>query len=249
MEPANFCPGFCSQDRELHYDKLTVQGDFPNWLSGSLLRTGPALFELEHQNYNHWYDGLAMLFKFSFQNAAVSFSCKFLQSEAYLKARETGKAHFKEWATDPCKTVFEQAKSYFLAPNLTDNGNINIISYGEELLATSETPLPIIFDKDTLETLERFDFKDDLTGHIDPAHPHYDAEGNVYSYMLKYGMFSTYQIYRMQAGSQKRDIIAEINGQKIISIADLQKQLSSKSKSWKLTIKRGEKFITLTVAG
>jgi len=211
MEPNNFAPGFCTQDRELRYDQLTVEGDFPEWLSGSLLRTGPALFELEHQSYNHWYDGLAMLYKFSFSQGNVGFTCKYLQSEAYLKARENGKAHFKEWATDPCKTIFEQAMSYFVAPNLTDNGNINIISYGEELLATSETPLPVIFDKDNLDTKGRFEFDDDLNGHIDPAHPHYDAEGNVYSYLLKYGLLSTYQIYRMQSGSRKREVIAEIS--------------------------------------
>lgn len=211
MEPANFAPGFYTQDRELHYDELAVEGAFPEWLVGALIRTGPALFELDRQNYNHWYDGLAMLYKFSFQKGKVSFSCKYLQSQAYQRARETGQAQLKEWATDPCKNIFEQAKSYFVAPELTDNGNINIISYGEELLATSETPLPIIFDPETLESLGQAQFTDDLTGHIDPAHPHYDSDGNVYSYLLKYGMFSTYQVYRMKADSHEREVIAEIS--------------------------------------
>ena len=211
MEPVNFAPGFTTQDRELNFENLEIKGDFPDWLSGSLIRTGPALFELKEQNLNHWFDGLAMLYKFSFQRGKVDFCCKFLKSKAYQQAEKTGKLRYKEWATDPCKTVFETVKSYLKAPDLTDNGNISIISYGDELMATSETPLPIVFDKNTLESLGTVAYEDDLEGHIETAHPHHDRQGNVYSYLLKYSLSSTYQVYRMKPGSHKREVFATLS--------------------------------------
>lgn len=207
---SKFAPGFYSQEQELQYNNLEIEGKFPEWLSGSLLRTGPALYELEHQNYRHWYDGLAMLYKFSFQNGKVDFASKFLESKSYLKARNSGKVEIKEWATDPCRSVFEQLKSYLIAPALTDNGNINIIAYGDMLLATSETPLPIEFDRETLKTFDQADFNDSLQGQIDPSHPHYDKAGNVYSYLLKYSLISKYQIYRLNPKTMQRDKITEI---------------------------------------
>ncbi len=208
---SKFAPGFYSQKKECSYNDLTVKGEIPDWLSGSLLRTGPALFELEKQSYNHWYDGLAMLYKFSFLNGNVGFDCKYLKSDAYELGTSSGKVKIKEWATDPCKNIFQTVKSYFVAPRITDNGNINILQYGDEFLATSETPLPIIFDPVTLETKEHAHYTDSLQGQIDPSHPHYDSEGNVYSYLLKYSLFSKYQIYKMNNGSRNREIIAEIN--------------------------------------
>ncbi len=207
---SKFAPGFYSQEKEFSLRDIEVKGDIPDWLSGALLRTGPALFSLEHQQYNHWYDGLAMLYKFAFHDGKVDFACKYLQSDAYLKARETGQVCFKEWATDPCQTIFEQFKAFVVEPELTDNGNINIIQYGDELLATSETPLPLCFDEDSLETREHAHYTDSLEGQIEPSHPHYDREGRVYSYLLKYGLFSKYQVYRMDPDTMEREVIASI---------------------------------------
>lgn len=209
MEATNFAPGFCSQQKEITQHGLKIEGKFPEWLEGSLFRTGPAVFELEHQDYKHWFDGLAMIYKYQFKNGQVDFACKFLKSKAYQEAKSTGYVSVKEWATDPCKSIFEKAMAYVSAPPLTDNGNINIIRYDDELMATSETPLPIHFDMDSLETLGYEPYDDELEGQIDPAHPHY-RDGDTYSYLLKYHLVSKYQIYRMKKGSRKREVLATI---------------------------------------
>jgi len=39
-------------------DELALRGELPRWLSGSLLRTGPAKFEVGEQRMRHWFDGL-----------------------------------------------------------------------------------------------------------------------------------------------------------------------------------------------
>ena len=60
----NYGLGFTTLDNEAEVPELNVQGRIPQWLSGILLRTGPAKFEVGTQKYNHWFDGLGMLHKF-----------------------------------------------------------------------------------------------------------------------------------------------------------------------------------------
>jgi beta,beta-carotene 9',10'-dioxygenase len=57
--------GFCTLGRQTKVDDLPVRGTVPPWLTGTLLRTAPAKFEVGEQGYNHWFDGLAMLHKFA----------------------------------------------------------------------------------------------------------------------------------------------------------------------------------------
>jgi flagellar biosynthesis protein FlhB len=49
--------GFTTLDREVADIGLTVEGALPPWLSGSLIRTAPARFEVGEQGYKHWFDG------------------------------------------------------------------------------------------------------------------------------------------------------------------------------------------------
>ena len=41
--------GFSTLEQETVLDQLTVTGELPSWLGGSLLRTGPAKFEVGEQ--------------------------------------------------------------------------------------------------------------------------------------------------------------------------------------------------------
>ena len=40
-------------------------GKIPEWLKGSLIRVGPGKFEEEDFAFNHWQDGMAVMYKFS----------------------------------------------------------------------------------------------------------------------------------------------------------------------------------------
>src|SRR5712692_1274985 len=83
---SRFRLGFTSLQNEVSIERLPVRGNLPAWLSGTLIRNGPAKFEVGARSYRHWFDGLAMLHKFSFQNGEVSYANRFLQSKAYNKA-------------------------------------------------------------------------------------------------------------------------------------------------------------------
>jgi beta,beta-carotene 9',10'-dioxygenase len=105
--------GFTSLEREIAIEQLPIEGEIPHWLSGTLIRNGPAKFEVGRQSYNHWFDGLAMLHKFSFTKGRVSYANRFIRSEAYKKAEETGKISYREFATDPCRSIFKKVLDLF----------------------------------------------------------------------------------------------------------------------------------------
>ena len=98
---------------------------------------------------NHWFDGLAMLHRFSFADGDVSYANRFLESKAYRAARDQGKIAYSEFATDPCRSLFQRVTPMF-SPKLTDNANVNLTKLGERFIAMTETPIPVQFDAETL---------------------------------------------------------------------------------------------------
>jgi beta,beta-carotene 9',10'-dioxygenase len=197
--------GFRSLERQTPKPvPLTVQGELPHWLSGELLRTGPSKFEVGRRTYNHWFDGLAMLHRFAFMQGRVTYANRFLRSNAFCAAEQTGKISFGEFATDPCRTLFGRVAAIF-APKLTDNCNVNALPFGGETVAFTETTLPMRFAPQTLATLGVFGYDAKLRGQVSIAHPHYDgARARHYSYMVEFGRKSFYVLFSVaDDGAQK----------------------------------------------
>jgi beta,beta-carotene 9',10'-dioxygenase len=94
-----FARGFSTLTQETTSDRLPIGGRVPDWLVGSLLRNGPARFEVGQHTYRHWFDGLAMLHRFSFHQGQVSYANRFIESPASTKAKETGQISYGEFAT------------------------------------------------------------------------------------------------------------------------------------------------------
>lgn len=193
--------GYRSQESELDIDDLPVRGTVPAWLGGSLLRTGPALYEAGERTVNHLFDGQAMLHRFGFAEGRVSYRNRFLQTAALRAVREDGRIGLSEFASDPCRSIFGKVMSKFTPPSLTDNANVNVIPIGDEGLAMTETPLPVVFDPRTLETAGVADWAKDIPGMHVSAHPHHDRERNeLVSYAVKIGPRCAYRVWSMHAG-------------------------------------------------
>src|SRR5262245_52951603 len=152
---ASYAVGFSDLDSEIGPVQLAVRGSFPVWLSGSLLRTGPAKFDVGATTVNHWFDGMAMLHKFAFRDGNVRYTNRFLNSDSYIEAEAKGALARGEFATDPCRTLFQRVAAIF-SPHLTDNCNVNVDQFGGETVALTETTLPVRFDAQTLQTLGHY---------------------------------------------------------------------------------------------
>jgi beta,beta-carotene 9',10'-dioxygenase len=190
--------GFSTLERETTVDDLPLQGELPHWLAGSLLRTGPAKFEVGAQQMKHWFDGLAMLHRFTIEGGRVSYGNRFLESRSYRAAREQGRIVYGEFATDPCRALFKRVQTLFsvrrVNDTLPDNANINVMKLGERFVAMTETPMPVQFDARTLKAAEVRPYR--TPGQLTTAHPHLDrASGSMLNYAAKLGPRNSYSFF------------------------------------------------------
>ncbi|KAJ4438428.1 hypothetical protein ANN_14373 [Periplaneta americana] len=130
----------------------------PEWLKGNFVRLGPGKFDLGDFVMNHWFDGYAVLYKFNINNGKVTFSKRFLQSDAYKRAVAVGRPVFTEFGTksfpDPCKNIFSRMMSSLL-PDLTDNDAINVFTLEDAVFVATETNYLRRIDLSSLETMEK----------------------------------------------------------------------------------------------
>jgi beta,beta-carotene 9',10'-dioxygenase len=201
--------GFTSQDEETAVERLPVSGEVPAWLTGALVRLTPALLEVGGRRLAHWFDGVAMLNRFGFADGRVSYASRFIESHAYRDAKE-GEWRHGGFATDPCRSIFKRVQQIF-SPDITDNPNVNVARIGERYIAMTETPMPVEFDPETLDTIGHLDYADELKAHVTTAHPHHDrARDELVNYVARFSRMSEYVLYGLPARSAKRRVIARM---------------------------------------
>lgn len=202
-------------DKEWDFKKLQVRGTVPRWLEGTLFRNGPVLYQLNDQYPVHWFDGLGMLHAFNINNGNIFYTNKFIHSTAYNNVIKGGSPHYLGFACDPCHELFKRIFTSFFASSHHDihNANVNVAKYAQSFVGLTETPLPVIFDPQTLATNGVFDFSDALSKEnvFESAHPHYNTvTGEYINYIVKYGIKTSYQVYRLKKNSSSRELFAEI---------------------------------------
>jgi len=205
--------GFSTLAQEGVVDELPLQGVLPQWLAGSLLRTGPAKFEVGKDRMRHWFDGLAMLHRFTIEDGRVSYGNRFLESRSYRAAREQGRMVYGEFATDPCRSLFKRVQTLFsqrkLDDVLPDNANINVMKLGERFIAMTETPMQVQFDPRTLQAANVRPYR--APGHLTTAHPHLDrVSGSALNYAAHLGRRSSYRFFTMDPQELVPRVIASL---------------------------------------
>lgn len=209
--PSPWRGGFASLEREIGEQQLEVDGSIPDWLEGTLVRNGPAKFEAGERGLNHWFDGLAMLHGFTIEGGEVAYANRFLETEARRSVEETGELAFGEFGTDPCRSIFERFVNLF-DRELTDNASVNVARMADEVVALTETPIPVRLDPETLETRGRLDWDEQVEGELTTAHPHHDAErGRTVNYVTKLGRNSVYRVFAVPDGTARQELVAELD--------------------------------------
>lgn len=177
---------------EVELDDVAVRGIVPDWLEGTLLRNGPGTFQVGERRYRHWFDGLAMLHRFTLQGGRVSYANRFLETKAYSAARDDGRIAYPEFATDPCRSLFARAMAVF-DPQVTDSAKVNITRLAERYLALAETPVQVEFDPQTLKTVGVDSWDTSTFGRMTTVHPHVDGDrGEAVNLVVRYGASSRY---------------------------------------------------------
>lgn len=118
----------CELQEEVENISLEITGKVPNWLSGTLIRNGPIKVTVNGQSNEHWFDGLAMLHAFSFRGGKVSYSNKFLRSDAYHTVFDKSSLKYEGFASDPCRSLFKTFFTFFFSEShpAIQNANVNV---------------------------------------------------------------------------------------------------------------------------
>lgn len=210
--------GFRSVSEEYEATSLPVEGTIPSWLSGSLIRNGPGQFEYGDTRVNHWFDGLAMLRRYQFSDGTVSYTNRFLRSEAYRDRLTGPDQQFGSSST------LARAKAWLKAmgpPAPTDNANVHVLPVGPHYVALTETPRQLVFDPETLETDGELQWNDAITEHIATAHHTIDpVKEEAIGFGIEFGTQSKYHIYRILPASGRREQIGTVGARRPAYIHD-----------------------------
>ncbi|PSQ15098.1 beta-carotene 15,15'-monooxygenase [Halobacteriales archaeon QS_8_69_26] len=186
---------------------LPVAGSFPGWLSGTFVRNGPGKFEAGGTAFEHWFDGLAMLRRFGFDDG-VTYANRFLRTEAYREAA-AGRVDAAGFAATPDRGPLDRIRDA-LSLSPTDNANADVVRIDGRYVALTESPRAVAFDPDTLATRGRFEWADDLpVGHTTP-HLRRDREGGVWGYLTTFFPRAAYRLFRVPPGTRRREPVATV---------------------------------------
>jgi beta-carotene 15,15'-monooxygenase len=200
--------GFHSVEEERH-EELPVEGEIPGWLSGTLVRNGPGSFRLGGARVTHWFDGLAMLRRFSFDDGRVDYRNRFLRTEAYRDAKRGEYAG--GFGTDPSQSLLERLFSVVSPPSPTDNTNVDVRRLGGEYVAHTETENLTLFDPETLETTGLTSYLGEPAGQHVVGHPVYDpTRGETVGVSTHYGRRCEYRVWRQSDGRWARETLSRI---------------------------------------
>lgn len=206
-------PGFHSLHDEVART-LPVTGDLPDWLTGSLIRNGPGAFSFpDGSAVDHWFDGLAMLTRFTFDPGtaasagtdgdAVHYRNRFLESDAYEAARA---GEFDGGFATGETTLRSRLAAFLTDPY--DNANIVVERVGDEYVALTESPRWVEFDPSTLDTLGHVRGDGDVPGgQLTCAHLKRDpATGTLVNVATAFGRTSTYHVHATTREGKRRHV-------------------------------------------
>jgi carotenoid cleavage dioxygenase-like enzyme len=201
--------GFESLTDEREAVELPVEGELPAWLDGVLFRNGPAQFEIGGESVDHWFDGLGMLHRFAFapDRDAVTYTNRFLRSEAYAAAQAGDLA--SGFATAEDRGVLGRVRQLLLS-DPPDNANVHVARLGGQHVALTETPRAVSFDPETLETTGHPEFSG-TTVHHTVAHLRRDeTAGETWGVGAAFGLRNSYRVFRIPDGTFDRQEVASI---------------------------------------
>ncbi|MEF8913463.1 carotenoid oxygenase family protein [Natronomonas sp.] len=205
--------GFQSLDEEVTDRRLPVEGSVPTWLSGALIRNGPGSFEFGDERATHWFDGLAMLRRYGFEDGEVRYTNRFLRTEAYDDTQSGATAGEFASGGGPLREALRWLRALG-PPAPTDNANVHVARFGGHHVALTEAPRRVAFDPTTLETRGEFRWNDEIREHLATAHFAVDPHrGETIGYATAFGRRSKYHFYRVPDGSAERERFATVDAE------------------------------------
>lgn len=167
-----FVKAYTSQycEHAMFLDDSSVEGTIPKELRGTLLRNGPALYEIGGKKIPQPFDGdgMAALFAFPGNGQAPFVSNRFVRTADYVAEQEAGKMLFRG-----AFSVGNPSGDGFYNPfdlSIKKVANTGIVAWAGRILALYERDLPYQLAAPDLKTVGRTDCDGEIDGDYFAAH-------------------------------------------------------------------------------
>jgi carotenoid cleavage dioxygenase-like enzyme len=185
-----------------------VEGRWPQWLRGTLMRTAPALFEVGAWRADHWFDGLAMMFSFTVSPDGVRFGQRLLDSYV-ARAAKKGRVDVSTFGGRNQRSLL--TRLFEPIPRTTDNTNVNTLKVGDHWHAYTETQHQLVVDEASLSVRGEVQFHDALPRRLTMSpHPHWDFEqGRAVNVGVTLGKEATVWAFDYDPGKLERRVFGK----------------------------------------
>ncbi|WP_295988672.1 carotenoid oxygenase family protein [uncultured Variovorax sp.] len=182
--------GFATPPGDFPLTRAAVRGRFPDAVSGTLFRIGPAGHDLGRERYHHWFDGDGMVHRFVIEGADVRHQGRYVATSKRAAEVKAGRRLFETFATTPPGAE---------PPTSADSINVantSVLPLQGEVLALWEGGSATRIDAGTLDTLGLKTWRADLAGMPFSAHPKVDPDGTVWNFGVgsTQGLLALYEI-------------------------------------------------------
>lgn len=217
--------GFTNCNEVVEPISLTVEGDLPAWLSGTLLRNGPGVFEIEtgtgtSHSLDHWFDGLAVLHRFTIHDGAVRYRNAHLARGLERRIADRGHADHISFGNDPCQGLFGKFFTLFRRDVTDPDTGRSVQNTGvtvgklpdDRLVSKTDANLLQFIDWKTLDAREpcRYaDLDERFEGQLAAAHSQKDLGRNrLVNYALKLGRTGQYTVFSVAEDPEEHRVLA-----------------------------------------
>ncbi|KAI5749901.1 hypothetical protein M8J76_011276 [Diaphorina citri] len=161
----------------------TVEGVIPSWIDGVLIRNGPGSWNVGEESFDHLFDCSGLLHRFKISSGLVTYQCKFIKSESYIKNHAARRIVVTGFGTrfvpDPCASIFQRIATLFKPGS--DNTLVSVYPIQDQVYALGDSNYMHRIDPATLDTLEKIDLARDVTILHQTSHPLTTSAGETFN--------------------------------------------------------------------
>ena len=177
--------------REHGFIPLRVEGRLPPELHGTLVRTGPGLYESFGRPVSHSFEADGALTGVRISGGEARGAVRVIESEGLLEERRRGRPLYGSRAGQLTRI------SNVIRRRTKNTGNTNILAWQHRLFAMVESSRPMEISPDDLATLGETDLGGAITSAFS-AHPHAVVGREAfYNFGLAYGRTTSLVVYEL----------------------------------------------------
>lgn len=189
--------------RQHGFEPLTVEGQLPEGLRGTLYRNGPSLFSSFGRRYGHWFDGDGAVSAVRFDGGGAQGAVRVVEGPGLLEERRRGRSRWGGYGT-PAPSAWRGLVAG-LRGELKNTANTSVMIWQGRLYAMLEASRPIELSLDDLATLGERDLDGAVVTSFS-AHPHYvPARHSAYNFGVRFGRRAELDLFALpDAGKARR---------------------------------------------